>query len=65
MDGKTVNLLSTALKIALGVLLALTSTVARTNAAPSAPLTIDVVLSMTGACATLLNDESLAFAIFE
>ena len=59
------NLLSTALKIALGVLLALTSTVARTNAAPSAPLTIDVVLSMTGAGATLGKDESLAFAIFE
>jgi branched-chain amino acid transport system substrate-binding protein len=65
MDGKTVNLLSTALKIALGILLVLTSTVARTNAAPPTPLTIDVVLSMTGAGAALGKDESLAFAIFE
>jgi len=59
-----VNLLSHRAQIALGVLLALTSTVARTNAAPSAPLTIDVVLSMT-ARVNSRKDESLAFCDFE
>ena len=42
MDGKTVNLLSTALKIALGLLLVLTSTVAPANPASPTTLTIDV-----------------------